>query len=123
MWSSGGPETGMFGGGYSANAGITYAGFSIDGFYEHENGAVNIPSPLGVPTPGVFTTTPSATACVNLGTTAATAALDCPNAVPAFISDNTAWSVEAKYTFDIDGGGYKDGGGGYKDAPRLQLAR
>jgi predicted porin len=118
MYSSGGPETGMFGGGYGANVGVTYAGFSIDGFYEHENGAVNIPSPLGVPTPGSTTTVPSATACVNLN-----GVLDCPNAVPAFISDNTAWSVEAKYTFDIDGGGYKDGGGGYKDQTPIPAAK
>jgi predicted porin len=108
MYSSGGPETGMFGGGYGFNVGGTYSGFSLDAFYEHENGAVNITGPLGVPTPGSFTTTPSATACVNLGTSAEAAVLSCPNAVPAFISDNTAWSVEGKYTFDIGGGGYKD---------------
>ena len=31
-----------FGNGYGANVGITYRGFSVDGFYTKENGAVNL---------------------------------------------------------------------------------
>jgi predicted porin len=85
MWSSGGPETGMFGGGYGAGAGFKWGALSVDAFYEHENGAVNLPGPNAT-----------------LGS----------QYLSAFVSDNTAWGTMAKYTFDL-GGGFKDGG--YKD--------
>ena len=42
MYTNGGQDTPMVNDGYGANAGITYLGFSIDGFYTKENGAVNL---------------------------------------------------------------------------------
>ena len=41
MYTDGGSDTPILGYGYGANAGITYGGFSIDGFYTYENAAVN----------------------------------------------------------------------------------
>ena len=46
MYTNGGQDTPMVGDAYGANAGITYMGFSVDGFYTKENGAVNL-SPSG----------------------------------------------------------------------------
>ena len=42
MYTNGGQDTPMVGDGYAANAGVTYMGFSVDGFYTKENGAVNL---------------------------------------------------------------------------------
>ena len=42
MYTNGGQDTPMNGDGYGANAGVTYMGFSVDGFYTKENGAVNL---------------------------------------------------------------------------------
>ena len=42
MYTTGGQETPMVGDGYGANAGFTYKGFSIDGFWTRENGAVSL---------------------------------------------------------------------------------
>ena len=55
MYTNGGQETPMVGEGYGGNVGVTYMGFSVDGFYTKENGAVNlsansigtIPAPTG----------------------------------------------------------------------------
>jgi predicted porin len=94
MYSDGGADTGLFGGGYGFNVGGTYKGFSIDAIYQKEKGAVSA-SAL------------SQTACgPALGTV-------CPNEVSGTISDNTAWSVQGKYTFDF--------GGGFKDEPGSKL--
>ena len=40
MYTNGGQDTPFVNDGYGANVGVTYAGFSIDGFYTKENGAV-----------------------------------------------------------------------------------
>ena len=48
MYTNGGQDTPMVGDGYGANVGVTYKGFSVDGFYTKENGAVNL---KGIPTP------------------------------------------------------------------------
>ena len=42
MYTNGGQDTPMVNDGYGANAGVTYMGFSVDGFYTKENGAVNL---------------------------------------------------------------------------------
>ena len=114
MYTSGGQDTSILGDGYGANAGITYMGFSIDGFYTKENAAVNASSwnnstysgnPFAVCPGGVF-----GTACSTqlLGT----------------ITNNEAWDVMAKYTFNVPSFfgepavSMKDAPcGGLKDAP------
>lgn len=82
MYSSGGDATGLYGDGISANLGATWKGFSIDGVYTKETGAVNL---LGVNKDSVG------------------------NPLAAAISDNEGWSVMGKYVYDF-GGGFKDEG-------------
>ena len=90
MYSDGGQDTDLFGHAYGFDAGATYKGFSIDAIYQKETGAASL-SAL------------SQTKCgAALGTI-------CPNQVSATISDDEAWSVQGKYTFDL-GGGFKDEG-------------
>ncbi len=85
MYSNGGQDTGTQGTDYGFNAGVTFRGFSLDGIYTKEHGAVNLKSansdPIGV--------------------------------LNASISDNEAWSIMGSYTYDF-GGGYKDEGPGSK---------
>ena len=42
MYTNGGYDTPILEDAYGANAGITYMGFSVDGFYTRENAAVNL---------------------------------------------------------------------------------
>jgi predicted porin len=79
MFSQGGNDTGFFGNSYGVNVGGAYRGFAIDAVYTKEHGAVNLQSAVNDP----------------IGATT----------LAANISDNTAWSVMAKYTFNL-GGGY-----------------
>ena len=123
MYTNGGQDTPMNGDGYGANAGITYMGFSVDGFYTKENGAVNLSRvPLAANGISAFTALfpggpPVQTAC--------NAALaNCPNALLGTITDNEAWDVMAKYSFNVPGFfsepavSTKDAPcGGLKDAP------
>jgi predicted porin len=81
MYSSGGQDSPIMGDAYGANLGFSYKGFAVDGYYTKENGAVAL---------GVVDTT-TANAPVLKGT----------------ITDNEAWSVLGKYTFEF-GGGFKD---------------
>ncbi len=113
MYTNGGQDTPMMGDGYSANVGATYMGFSIDGFYTKENGAVSLSS-LSFP----FGTG------VGNGTTTCVAGVDCPNALLGKITNNEAWDVMGKYTFDVPSlfgeapVSMKDAPcGGLKDAP------
>jgi hypothetical protein len=110
--------------GYGANAGVTYAGFSVDGFWTRENGAVSL-SRLPLAANGTFTTfnnTPLASGGV---VNACNAALgNCPNDLLGTITNNAAWDVMAKYTFNVPGFfaepavSTKDAPcGGLKDAP------
>ena len=121
MFTNGGQETPMVGQGYGANAGFTWKGFSVDGYYTRENGAVNlstIPNPLNseavVAPPATF---PAALVC--------TSGDNCPNALQGIITNNEAWDVMAKYTFELWRVGIKDDGpcGGLKDAPCLPPAK
>lgn len=75
MYSEGGSGTGMFGTGYGATLGATYAGFSAQGIYTKEHAAVNLQSSVN-DTFGV-------------------------NTLAANISDNTAWSIMGKYTLEF----------------------
>ena len=118
MYTNGGQDTPMVGDAYGANAGITYMGFSVDGFYTKENGAVNL-SRLGLSAnaSGITLTDGIQTACnAALGT--------CPNYLIGQITNNEAWDVMAKYTFNVPGFfsepavSMKDAPcGGLKDAP------
>ena len=75
MFSNGGSGTGMFGQGYGFDVGAVYRGFSIDAVYTRETGAVNLQTASNDP----------------LGATT----------LAANISDNTAYSVMAKYTWNL----------------------
>jgi hypothetical protein len=109
--------------GYGANAGVTYGGFSVDGFYTKENGAVAL---KGVPlaTNGILGTTALFTGGPTVTTSCNAALGNCPNYLLGTITNNEAWDVMAKYTFDVPSlfaepaVSTKDGScGGLKDAP------
>jgi len=82
MYSTGGDGTGLYGDGYGFNVGGAYKGFAVDAVYTKENGAVNL---LGA------------------NRDAAGAPLQ------ATITNNEAWSIMGKYTYDF-GGSFKDDG-------------
>ncbi len=117
MYTDGGSDTPILGYGYGANAGITYGGFSIDGFYTLENAAVN----------ATFFNNPAYT--TNPYTTCAggpKGSGDCANQLLGTITNNEAWDVMAKYTFDVGGvaASLKDAPcGGMKDAPCAPVAK
>ncbi len=87
MYSDGGEDTGILGPAWGADLGFTYKGLSIDANYENVEGAVNL---------------------LNVAKNAATA-----TSLKAFASDNEAWNIMGKYTFEF-GGGFKDEGPGAK---------
>jgi predicted porin len=86
MYTNGGDDTSVHHASWNANIGGTYKGFSVDAYYIKTNGAdiVN-----------------NAASGFPLNTLAGT------------ISDNEAWAVMGKYTFDL--------GGGFKDEPGAKL--
>ncbi len=92
MYTDGGQDTAMFGDGYGFNAGAAYRGFSIDAVYTKENSAVSSSS-----------IKPSAT-CPGTGCAG--------NVLSGTVTDGEAWSVMAKYVYDL--GGVKDEGPGGK---------
>ena len=123
MYTNGGQDTPMNGDGYGANAGITYMGFSVDGFYTKENGAVNLSRvPLAANGVSAFT---ALFAGRSHGPNRLQRSLgNCPNALLGTITDNEAWDVMAKYSFNVPGFfsepavSMKDAPcGGLKDAP------
>ena len=91
MYSDGGEDTAMFGGGYGFNLGGAWRGFAIDAIYTREKGAVSSASL----------------------TSAQIAAGADPNSLAGTITDDEAWSVMGRYTFDFTGG-LKDEGPGAK---------
>jgi len=119
MYTNGGQETPMVGDGYGANVGITYMGFSVDGFYTKENGAVSLSNTVNitpVPFPSGTVNGETAFAC---GSTNPTCSF-----LKGTITNNEAWDVMAKYTFNVPGFfsepavSMKDAPcGGLKDAP------
>jgi predicted porin len=95
-------DTSIHGYGAGGNVGFTYKGLSVDAFYTYESGAVN----------GLFGLLPGLTA-LNGGVVT-----NNTNQLYYFLSDNSAWTVMGKYTFEFgDALGLKDGGGSLKDAP------
>ena len=77
MYSNGGSNTGMFGNGYGFFVGGSYRGFSAEAIFTKEHGAVNLQTAVN----DVFGS----------------------QTLAANISDNTAWSLMAKYTFEFGG--------------------
>ena len=75
MFSSGSSGSGMFGNGYGFDVGAVYRGFSMDAVFTKEHGAVNLQTAVNDP--------------LNSTTLAAS------------ISDNTAYSVMAKYSWSL----------------------
>jgi len=81
MYSNGGADTGILGRAYGVDVGGTYHGLSVSAVYQKENGAVNLRSSFDnganpLPTPGLA----------------------------AYASNDDAWNVMGKYTFDFGGG-------------------
>ena len=83
MYADGGQDSSLHGNSIGANVGASYRGLSVDANYTNERGAVN--AQLGVLT-GADT-----------------------NQLWGFLTDNEAWSIQAKYVFEF-GGGFKDEG-------------
>ncbi len=82
MYADGSEDSSIQQGAWAANLGIAFKGFSIDGFYTNERGAVN--SQLGT-----------------LGTTGTPPAGTDVNDLYYFLTNNQAWSVMGKYTFEL----------------------
>ena len=104
MYTSGGEDTAMFGGGYGFDAGATWRGFSVDAVYAMQKSAI------------LTSWLPYSTSTTIAGTCNATGAGGgnvCPG--PGFINgtvtDNEGWSVMGKYTHDFSG---RDEGQGAK---------
>jgi predicted porin len=98
MYTDGGGDNAIQTMGIAGGAGITWKGLSVDVVYTHEEGAVG----------GAAM---SAAQCAAIGLTQPACAAT--KVLSATISDNTAWTVGAKYTVDL-GGGWKDDGPGAK---------
>jgi predicted porin len=99
MYSQGGQDTAVHSFAYAFNLGFSWQGFSIDGVFTRENSAVGASSlTVGDGATGV--------------TTAAAAGFNLDKTLNAIVSDNEAWTVGAKYTFDLEScchsGGLKD---------------
>jgi predicted porin len=80
MYTNGGSDTGILGKAYGADIGVTLLGLSVEGVYQHEDGAVNLRSSFDnganpTPSPGLA----------------------------AYISDDTSYNLMAKYVFDLPG--------------------
>jgi predicted porin len=95
MYADGAPDTGLRNSGIAGGAGFTYKGLSVDVVYTKQNGAVGSSSM-------------SASACTAVGL-ANPAACQGAKMVSGTISDDSAWTVGAKYTFDLGGGWKNDG--------------
>jgi predicted porin len=93
LYSPGGEETAMFGGGYSFNAGAAYKGFSIDGVYAKVKAAVSS-------TPITYGTSQTAGYC---NATGAGGGNICPsgNYLDGTVTDGEGWEVMGKYTYDF----------------------
>lgn len=93
MYSNGGSNTGMFGSGYGFFIGGDYRGFSAEAIYTKEHGAVNLQTSVN----DVFGS----------------------QTLAANISDNTGWSLLAKYTFEF--GGHSVGSAYPTKAPKAEV--
>ncbi|MGB9025500.1 MAG: porin, partial [Rhodomicrobium sp.] len=99
MYTSGGQDTPIIEGGYGGNAGFTWKGFSVDGYYTKENGAVNL-STIGYTSGAVFS---------GAGSKCDASIGGCPNALNGTVYNDEAFDIMAKYTMEF-GGGFKDEG-------------
>ncbi len=82
QYAPGGDHTQILDWGVGANAGVTYKGVSVDGYYTNVHGGVNLDSAIAGA--GIM-----------------------QNAFKYTVSNNEAWGAAAKYAFDL-GGGFKD---------------
>lgn len=96
MYSFGGADTAMFGGGYGFDIGTAYRGFSIDAVYTKEKSIVST-SPIGYATSGANGT------CNATGVGGGNA---CPagNFIDGAIEDSVGWSAMGKYTYSFGEG-------------------
>ncbi len=96
LYTAGGQDTAMFGGGYSFNAGASYNGFSADAVYARVHSAVSSTT-IGYATSGAAGTC-NATG-VGGGNT-------CPsgNLLNGVVTDGEGWSVMGKYTYSFGEG-------------------
>jgi predicted porin len=99
MFANGSEDTGFFNSAYGADAGFTYRGFSIDALYTNEGSVVSGST--------LATVLPPFSPCSVLVTGPA-AGFDCAKSIAGTISDNSVWSVQAKYTFEFEEGSLKD---------------
>ncbi len=83
MYADGGDDSSIWGNAYGFDVGGSYRGFSADATYTRENGAVNARD---------------ADAKGTLGS----------DVLQVYASNNEAWSLMGKYTYDFGGGGFKD---------------
>jgi predicted porin len=99
MYADGGRDTSFGTGAIASGAGFTWKGLSVDAVYTKENGAIgasSLSSDQVKALPGSFP------------------GFSIDKTLNATISDNEAWTVGAKYTFNLGGGGWKDDGPGAK---------
>lgn len=102
MYTNGGQDTPIVEDAIGGNVGITYKGFSVDGFYTQENGAVNL-SRIPLAANGILSTAsvPGTGGSVITGCNAALG--NCPDYLTGTITNNEAWDVMAKYVFNVPG--------------------
>ncbi len=98
MFTSGGQETPMVGTGYAGNLGVTWKGFSLDGFYTKENGLVSLAL---IPNPAYG----GAITCVS-GALPSSGQY-CPQYLLGTVQNSSGWDIMAKYIYEF-GGGFKD---------------
>jgi predicted porin len=96
IYTNGGQDTALFGGGYGFDTGASYGGLSADAVFTRERSAVSSSS-IGYSTSG------SAGTC---NATGAGAGNVCPagNILNGTVTDNEAWSVLGKYTYEFGSG-------------------
>ncbi|MGO9983597.1 MAG: porin [Rhodomicrobium sp.] len=101
MYSDGGQDTALFGGGYAFDAGAGYRGFSFDAVYERERSAISSSS---IP----YNTSGAAGTCNATGIGGGNL---CPagNVLNGTVTDGEGWSVMGKYTYEF-ASGFKDEG-------------
>ena len=105
MYAQGSQDFSIVSGAGAGNVGVTWQGFSIDGIYTKENGAISA-SPLAFGTNGALGTCNP----FSPGYTGSGGAFNgniCTDNLNGTVTDNEAWSVQAKYVFEL-GGGLKD---------------
>jgi predicted porin len=100
MYADGSRDTAVQNGAVAGSVGGTWKGLSVDVLYTKQNGSVSSSTIAGGTNPG------------QLGVLPAGFSID--KSLSATISDNQAWTVGAKYTFDLGYGGWKDSGPGAK---------